>query len=129
QAQPKARMSLYLWDSMHYNPNARRVLGEFDQVFSFDRSDVEQNKKMQFLPLFYGREFERSANWQGPSIYDACFIGTIHTDRYKVLEKVIANLEARGHTVFVFCCYPSRPLFYLRALIDPGFRRFGRKYV
>jgi hypothetical protein len=129
QAQPKARMSLYLWDSMNYNPNARRVLGEFDQVFSFDRSDVEQNKKMQFLPLFYGREFERSAQWDGEPVYDACFIGTIHTDRYKVLEKVIDGLEARGRKVFVFCYYPSKHLYRLRALLDSGFRRFGSKYV
>ncbi|SFE23859.1 hypothetical protein SAMN04487869_105104 [Marinobacter sp. DSM 26671] len=129
QAQPKARMSLYLWDSMNYNPNARRVLGEFDQVFSFDRSDVEQNNKMQFLPLFYGREFERSAQWDGEPVYDACFIGTIHTDRYKVLEKVIDSLEARGRKVFVFCYYPSKHLYRLRALLDPGFRRFGSKYV
>lgn len=129
QTQPKARLSLYLWDSMHYNPNAHKLLNEFDQVFSFDRTDVEHNPKMQFLPLFYGREFERSAQWQGKPKYDACFIGTIHTDRYKVLEKVIDSLEARGRKVFVFCYYPSKLLYRLRALIDPGFRRFGRKHV
>lgn len=129
QTQSKAQLSLYLWDSMHYNPNARKLMGEFDQVFSFDRSDVEQNSKMQFLPLFYGREFERSAQWSDTPLYDACFIGTIHTDRYKVLEKVIDSLQARGRKVFVFCYYPSKQLYRLRALVDPGFRRFGRKYV
>lgn len=129
EIQPKARLSLYLWDSMHYNPNARKLLGEFDQVFSFDRSDVEQNMKLEFLPLFYAREFERSAQWSDAPEYDACFIGTIHTDRYKVLEKVVNSLQARGRKVFVFCYYPSKLLFRLRALMDPGFRRFGRKYV
>lgn len=129
QAQPKARMSLYLWDSFNFNPNARKIMNEFDQVFSFDRSDVEQYKKIHFLPLFYGRRFENSAQWQGKPVYDACFIGTIHTDRYKVLEKVVDSLEARGSNVFVFCYYPSKPLYRLRALLDPGFRRFGRKYV
>ncbi|MNN34249.1 hypothetical protein D3C81_1480470 [compost metagenome] len=84
---------------------------------------------MQFLPLFYGREFESSAQWQGTPLYDACFIGTIHTDRYKVLEKIIDSLQERGHKVFVFCYYPSKQLYRLRALVDPGFRRFGRKYV
>ena len=129
QAQPSARMSLYLWDSMHYNPNARNLLAEFDQVFTFDRVDADQNRGVAFLPLFYGREFERSAKWQGEIIYDACFIGTIHTDRYKVLEKIIDNLETKNRKVFVFCYYPSKTLFRLRALIDPGFRRFGRKHI
>lgn len=129
EVQPKARLSLYLWDSMHYNPNARRLLRHFDQVFSFDRSDVELNSEMKFLPLFYGREFERSANWVGIPVYDACFIGTIHTDRYKVLEKVIDSLQARNLKVFVFCYYPSKLLYRIRALLDPGFRKFGEKYV
>jgi len=129
QIQAKARVSLYLWDSMHYNPNARKLLDEFDQVFSFDRSDVEQNRKIQFLPLFYGRDFDRSAQWMGAPVYDACFIGTIHTDRYEVLEKIINSLEARGRKVFVFCYYPSKRLYRLRTSFDYGFRRFGRRYV
>ncbi|PWW38187.1 hypothetical protein [Chromohalobacter israelensis] len=129
QSQTKAQFSLYLWDSMYYNPNARKLLYEFDQVFSFDRSDVEKNSKVQFLPLFYGHEFERSAQWQGTPVYDACFIGTIHTDRYKVLEKVLDSLNARGCSVFVFCYYPSKMLHCLRSLFDPGFRRFSKKYI
>lgn len=127
--QPRAKLTLYLWDSMHYNPNARKILRHFDRIFSFDRVDVEQNACMQFLPLFYGREFERAASWSGAKKYDACFIGTIHTDRYKVLEKIISSLKSSGREIFVFCYYPSRFLYRLRTLIDPGFRAFGAKYV
>ena len=129
EAQPAARLSLYLWDSMHYNPNARLIWREFDRVFSFDRSDADANPRIAFLPLFYGREFERAAADNGPREYDACFIGTIHTDRYKVLEKVVGALEARGRKVFVFCYYPSKTLYRLRAALDPGFRRFARRYL
>lgn len=129
KAQPVALMTLYLWDSMHYNPNARNLLDLFDRVFSFDRTDVEKHPKMRFLPLFYGREFERSAQWQGTPVYDACFIGTIHTDRYKILEKILQTLEAKGRKVFVFCYYPSKLLFWLRSLINPRFRKFGKKHI
>lgn len=126
---PAARLTLYLWDSMHYNQNARTILPEFDAVLSFDRVDVSKTPGMEFLPLFYAREFDRAADWQGAFRYDACFIGTIHTDRYKVLEKIIGALEADGRKVFVYCYYPSRILYQLRSLLDPGFRRFARKYV
>lgn len=129
QAQPAARLCLYLWDSMHYNPNARTLLPEFDRVFSFDRADADAYPSIAFLPLFYGREFERAAADHAEPVYDACFIGTVHTDRYKVLERVIAALEARGRTVFVYCYYPSKTLFRIRALFDSGFRRFARKHV
>lgn len=129
KAQPAAQLILYLWDSMHYNPNARNLLEQFDHVFSFDRNDVEKYQKINFLPLFYGREFERSAQRQGTPAYDACFIGTIHTDRYKILENILENLEKNGKKVFVFCYYPSKFLYFLRSLIDPGFRKFGKKHI
>jgi hypothetical protein len=129
EAQPSATLSLYLWDSMHYNPNARVIWQEFDKVFSFDRPDADANPRIAFLPLFYSREFDRAAAASGAPEYDACFIGTIHTDRYRVLEKVIATLEARGRKVFVYCYYPSKTLFRIRTLFDPGFRRFARRYL
>lgn len=129
EAQPRATLSLYLWDSMRYNPNARNILSQFDRAFSFDRVDVDATPGLEFLPLFYGHEFERAAQWKGKPKYDACFIGTIHTDRYKVLEKILGHLEAEGRKVFVFCYYPSKLLYRIRSLFDTGFRRFARKYV
>lgn len=128
-AQPQAKLTLYLWDSIHYNPNARTLLPEFDRVFSFDRKDVDENPKMEFLPLFYGQEFERAATYCESPTYDACFIGTIHTDRYKVLEKVVDSLESKGRKIFVYCYYPSKLLFRIRSLFEPGFRRFAEKYI
>tara|TARA_Y100001951_G_scaffold84776_1_gene74373 strand:+ start:66 stop:1058 length:993 start_codon:yes stop_codon:yes gene_type:complete len=129
ETQPKAKLKLYLWDSMHYNPNARLILPEFDQVFSFDRTDADENADMEFLPLFYGKEFERAANVTDGYIYDACFIGTIHTDRYKVLQKIIDNLESSGKKLFIYCYYPSKLLFRIRSIFDPGFRKFASKYI
>src|SRR5690606_24685879 len=102
---------------------------DFDQIFSFDRSDVEADDRLEFLPLFYGREFDRSAQRETAPIYDACFIGTIHTDRYKVLQKIVDELQRKGRKVFVFCYYPSRALYRIRTLFDPGFRRFGKRFV
>jgi len=129
QAQPTAKLSLYLWDSMHYNPNAQIILPEFDRAFSFDRVDVANYPKLEFLPLFYAREFERAITYRVPPIYDACFIGTVHTDRYKVLEKIINGLELSGRKVFVYCYYPSKTLFCMRSFFNPGFRNFAKKYL
>ena len=129
EAQPQAKLKLYLWDSMHYNPTARLILPEFDQVFSFDRTDADENSDIDFLPLFYGKEFERAANVTDGYIYDACFIGTIHTDRYKVLQKIIDNLESSGKKLFIYCYYPSKLLFRIRSIFDPGFRKFASKYI
>lgn len=127
--QPTAKLTLYLWDSMHYNPNARLIKPYFDSVLSFDRVDVSENPEIEFLPLFFANEYTRAAECRGEYEYDACFIGTIHTDRYRILEKLLESLERDGRRVFVYCYYPSRILHRLRSLVDPGFRRFSKKYV
>jgi len=129
ETQPSAKLTLYLWDSMHYNPNARLIKSHFDSVLSFDRVDVSQNPEIKFLPLFFASEYVRAANWTGEYEYDACFIGTIHTDRYRILEKLLDSLERDGRRTFVYCYYPSKMLHRLRSIVDPGFRRFSRKYV
>ena len=129
RAQPKAKLKLYLWDSMNYNPNARSIIPEFDQVFSFDRTDADNNPSVVFLPLFYGKDFDRAANLSSSHTYDACFIGTIHTDRYRVLQDIINELESKGKKLFIYCYYPSKLLFYVRSIFDPGFRKFASKYV
>jgi hypothetical protein len=123
---PGARTVLYLWDSMHYNANARSLLGVVDQCFTFDRADAEAHPSAQFLPLFYSESFGAAADWDQDIDYDACFIGTIHTDRYRILERMVSNLEQQGLRVFVFCYYPSKLLYRIRSIFDPGFRRFGR---
>ena len=128
-SQPKAKITLYLWDSMHYNQNAGVIKSHVDRVLSFDRVDVDENSDMEFLPLFYGKEFEKAASVSDGYIYDACFIGTIHTDRYRVLEKIIEALESDGFKVFIYCYYPSKFLYILRAIVDSDFRRFAKKYI
>lgn len=129
KAQPGAECILYLWDSMHYNPNAKNILHLFDKIFSFDRVDSDQNERINFLPLFFGEEFERSASSNFPADYDACFVGTVHTDRYKVLEKILDDFERKGLSIFVYAYYPSKTLYHIRSLFDAGFRRFGRKHL
>lgn len=128
-AHPKARVTLYLWDSMNYNPNAKQLLDHFDSVWSFDRADADAFEKVHFLPLFYANGFAETSYPAKHIEYDACFIGTMHTNRYKVLEKIIDQLQSRGIKYFIYCYYPSRTLFRLRSLLDPGFRRFGRRYL
>jgi hypothetical protein len=126
---PRARVTLYLWDSMNYNPNAKQLLDCFDSVWSFDRDDANAFEKVRFLPLFYAKGFASTSYPAQHYEYDACFIGTLHTNRYKVLEKIVDQLQSNGDKVFLYCYYPSKTLFRLRSLVDSGFRRFGRKYL
>lgn len=128
RVQPGAKFILYLWDSMHYNPNAKNILHEFDSVLSFDRVDVAKDSRIRFLPLFYSEDFNAVGLSVQDFSYDVCFIGTVHTDRYKVVERIVQTIHEKGKTIFLFCYYPSKLLFLLRSCLDPGFRSFARKY-
>lgn len=127
---PSARLKLYLWDSMKYNPNAKNIYTLFHNVYSFDREDTFNYNGIEFLPLFYSRHFKKVGHYEEQQFnFDACFIGTVHTDRYKVLEKIHEHCKENGIRLFMYCFYPSKTLNRIRSLIDPGFRAFSKAHI
>jgi len=126
---PSAKFRLYLWDSMSYNPNALKIREEFNSVYSFDHEDAKLYTDVKFLPLFYSNLFAGTEFPKHSFLYDACFIGTIHTDRYKIVDKLVGVLRQNGRRVYTYYYYPSRVLCFCRALVDKGFRKFVRESV
>lgn len=88
---PAAKFVLYLWDSLANRSHVRNNLTAFDRVLSFDHLDAQ---KYNFLlrPLFYGRGFSKTENVVMPVLYDISFVGTAHSDRFSVVDRVRAQL-------------------------------------
>ena len=95
-AYPRARMVFYTWDSLENKPFARANLRHYDQCLSFDPVDARRHG-MRARPLFFSRGFERPM--PGHFEYDISFVGTIHSDRYRVVRRVADTLlpAARAH--------------------------------
>jgi hypothetical protein len=123
RACPKARFTLYFWDSYrNMPPGSADKVGHFDRAFSFDPVDVENDKRLSFRPLFYLDRFS-----QLPALkqdIDVLFLGTVHTDRYQVLKLLQASLPSDIRFEMVLY-YPSWKLFQLRRVVDP--RMWGAK--
>lgn len=112
---PDAKMCLYLWDSIKNTPNITKKIKLFDVASSFDRYDCESDLKLNFCPLFYSDEMIKSdENLDYRKDIDMLFCGTIHSDRYKILKKImkqsyINNLKYCGfhylQSKFVFWLY------------------------
>lgn len=84
----KACFIVYLWDSVG-NKKLDDIFTEFDYTYSFDQKDCKRYG-FKFRPLFFSREYYRSKNniQSNQYKYDFGFIGTLHSDRPKVINSI-----------------------------------------
>ncbi|WP_249366600.1 lipopolysaccharide biosynthesis protein [Neobacillus rhizophilus] len=117
---PDARMVLMLWDSVANKVNTLEKLEFFDEVFSFDKQDCDRFG-LTFRPLFYDVEYDQIARETTPLVFDLFFVGTVHSDRYRILKEVKQQFERNGHKVFYFMYLPSKLMYYQRKLMTNDF--------
>ena len=115
---PKARFTLYFWDSYRNMPaNSSAKVDLFDRTFSFDPIDVSKDGRLSYRPLFFLNEYSTLASLEQD--IDVLFVGTLHTDRYEVLRNVEHCIPK--HLSFRNILYVrSRALFGLQGLANPG---------
>lgn len=118
EAHPEAPTIIYHWDSIANNNNAKRLLNYFDYKFSFDRRDCEAFG-MQFLPLFYYREYKEIAQRTDEMQYDMLFVGTAHSDRYRLVSAIKQQISAIGRSSFTFFFFQGKIMFYKYKLTHP----------
>ncbi len=123
-SQPQALFVLYQWDSLHNFPYIAQMHCYFDKLYTFDRHDAAQNDQLKFLPLFYCERYEQikkltSCNFQ----YDFCFVGTAHPKKYKLVNRMSAQLKPVYPNQFIYFFYPSRLVFFYRKLRNRELRK------
>ena len=102
---PDARFHLYLWDGVENVRGAMEIAPLFDTVSSFDPEDAKIFG-WHHRPLFasYTADVPRVA--MDRSEYDWIFIGSLHSDRYRILKS------------FVYGFIPGKLVWWLRHLTD-----------
>lgn len=113
--QSDAKFILYMWDSLELKSVSTSLLDIFDQTFTFDYKDATE-RNMNFLDLFYSNEYIKLEN--SKKLYDLCFIGTIHGDRFQILKEVKKQSEALELKIYYYLYMPSKILFFFRKLFD-----------
>ena len=108
---PKAYFVLYFPDSVRNNPSARQIIPLFDDCYTFDKDDTSEFG-INFLPLFYSDNMRAVANANVQKKYDLFFVGTVHSDRYNFIKKIVNQYEAKGLKAFTWFYFPSRVLYY-----------------
>jgi hypothetical protein len=113
-----AQFILYMWDSFGNKKSLIENLKYFDRALTFDKEDAK-NFGMQFRPLFFSRGFVPSKD--STNSFDVSFIGTAHSDRYKVVNGVRSNLGQDAKPYF-YLYLQARWVFYAHRLGNPAFK-------
>ncbi|MCI8957877.1 MAG: hypothetical protein HFG62_01920 [Lachnospiraceae bacterium] len=123
KSQPGSKFVLYQWDSMRNFPYIRVMHKFFDKCYSFDREDCEQNPKLSFMPLFYSRIYEEIGNVKKSEyVYDFCFVGTAHPQKYKFVSMMSDQLKEVYPNQFIYYFFPSPIVYFYRKIRDPELR-------
>lgn len=109
EAFPKAKMILYLWDILR-TTNVSEVIPYFDKAFSFDPDDVASNSKLIFRPTFFVPQYAEIEQ-SDVHHYDVMFVGTLHSNRYKIIRNFISVFEGMGLSFYVYLYVPSRIVY------------------
>lgn len=120
--QPQAKFILYMWDSIKNKKPAQLAFKLFDWCYSFDKNDASTLPNVNFRPLFFIDEFD-SKNWNNNTklVYDLCFIGTVHSDRYNLVKSVKKQADSLGLKTYFYLYFHSKILFFYKKTRDIKF--------
>lgn len=104
---PNARMTFYTWDSIDNKPFSKLSLSHYDRCSTFDPLDAKKYG-MEFRPLFFSPGFDRPATTD--FTYDLSFIGTVHSDRYRIVHTLTKQLPQEAKS-FIYL-YLQAPWMY-----------------
>lgn len=120
---PGASMGFYLWDGLENVPGAPALLGSFDSVATFDPQDAQRHG-WNHRPLFAKNTAPIATPASGYR-FDWCFIGTLHSDRYRVVNRVRQSMKDAARA-FVFGFFPSTLQSVVARLRSPVMWRAAR---
>ncbi len=120
---PDCTIVLYMWDSFQNRSNSLNHLKYTTRSYTFDSVDAQQHGLVH-LPLFS----TALENAKPDTEYDLCFIGTLHTDRHIVLNKLVENTHPKPKA-FIYLYVKRRWIFLLLRLLRPSLRKVDPRCV
>lgn len=122
QMHKNIKIFTYMWDSVKNKKNSLSLVNVSDRFFTFDSNDKSIDKKIEFLPLFYIKDYENISDDKNNLTYDVAFIGTVHSDRYKIIKQLEEHLKHHNLKIFSYFYSPSKILFLFQKLFKKDFR-------
>lgn len=119
---PKAKLILYMWDSVVNYKTVEKIWPYFDKVMTFDRKDYLKYKdKLEFLPLYYYEDCIPKTK-VSEKVYDIGFIGTGHGDRILIANEIKKQCEEKGLSFYSFMFLPHKLVYFYNKITNPAFK-------
>jgi len=115
---PKAKLLLYLWDSIRNYKEIKSCLPLFDRTLTFDINDSLEIESLIFRPLFYIDDYKECALETSSKNIDLLFVGTVHSDRWQFLKDIKTQAESRKLNVYYYLYIQSPIIFFVRKIFD-----------
>lgn len=111
----KAKFCLHLWDSLNNLKGVNEKFKFFDYITSFDKQDANKYH-IAFRPLFFCDEFRANSSTV-PMKYNLSFIGTIHSDRFKIIKKINDQID----DFYVYPYLQSKFIYWFYKIVKSEF--------
>jgi len=119
--QPDCIFLFYTWDSFTNHHHPTTILKYFDRKATFDPKDAIKYD-IGFRPLFYLDRYKNIT--VDSSEYDVLFLGTAHSDRYRISSAVSKWAEQKGLRMFSYYYMHGRLVYFYKRLFDKTFKQF-----
>lgn len=122
---PNCIFIFYTWDSIGNHSHPKNIIKYFDRKFTFDHEDA-MNYNLGFRPLFFLDEFvfkNQSTNIK----YDLIFLGTAHSDRYKISSWFKQWCNYNNLTMYCYYYIQGRLVFLYKKIFDKSFGNIAYK--
>jgi len=123
---PDCKSIFYTWDSFKNCPHSEKVIPYFDRKFSFDPEDAKKYG-LEFRPLFFLDVFRDTKPPLKQFKFDLMFLGTAHSDRYILTNKIIDWCQAHNLNTFSFFWMQGRLVYVFKSLFDKSFKKIDYK--
>lgn len=118
---PDTKTRLYLYDTIKEYPKFKELFPFFDRCITFEPQDAIKYS-LDFQPLFYLENYNKSPK-KSTFLYDLVFIGTAHSDRFSMGEKIKTAAEKLQLRTYFYYYSPSKMVYYLKRIFDPHFKK------
>lgn len=118
---PETTLVYYAYDAAQEYPKLLELYPLFDRNFTFEPTDA-QKYGLHFRPLFFINDYQNTQKTERQ--FDLVFIGSAHTDRYIIGEKIRKASELLKLKTFFYYYTPGKIVFILRRIFDKNLQRF-----
>ncbi|MBE0390234.1 lipopolysaccharide biosynthesis protein [Flavobacterium sp. PL002] len=127
KSHPDCEFIFYTWDSFKNQSHPTKILKYFDRKFTFDPDDaIDFN--LNFRPLFYLDSYSEIKKVSDNKIkYDLLFLGTAHSDRYRITNIVINWCNENKLASFYYYFIHGRLVYFFKKIFDKSFQLFDYK--